>query len=517
MYIKIITIRTKFMTYKDNRAKLNKIANTWGSTGNMEMDFMRNKIDEISNRPEEIAKGEALKEHFSDPRTYRDWLHDSNAWFGRTLAKVPGAIPNAVGGIYDLGTGLLDLGINGATYSFNKLKGTPNKWQWKDYTRPDDKNNWGYNIGNWLNKYVGQPINSVNLPGRMLDYATTAPDKRDDWRYWGMPEYSDALQKADTFNVMGLLEDAAAEAGIGAAVSKAINPLNFKQIKGVLADNGLKLKDYKIVDRVSTPKGKPNTYIRANRHVRNPLSYSTNPRPYTGGSFTSGDFLWGSPSSRPALAYRFGGSSPIIPKNNQPFQISSDPWKHGNPLFILDDTNIQKWPNGKPVITKDMPYTKTDKSIKLADHHHQISVNGSGYSQGWPDSRKALAIEQNMVPRNNNTFYNAIDDKTLANEVGLDDDAFNLLEVVRNPSDNTADVVDVFIPPRFAFKHGTPLSDSMLDYLHLVRKGKTSLNAEESLPLTFLNTSNRVQNLTKAAIVGKATNHIPEYLRRKEN
>lgn len=46
------------MTYKDNRDKLNKIANTWGSTGNMEMDFMRNKIDEISKRPEEQAKAD---------------------------------------------------------------------------------------------------------------------------------------------------------------------------------------------------------------------------------------------------------------------------------------------------------------------------------------------------------------------------------------------------------------------------------------------------------------------------
>lgn len=215
-------MRNTFMSYKDNIDKLNKIASTWGSTGNMEMDFMRNKIDEISQRPEEIAKSEALKEHFSDPKTYRDWLHDSNAWFGRTVSKVPGAIPNALGGIYDLGTGLLDLGINGATYGFNKLKGTPDKWQYKDYTRPDAKHNWGYNVGNWLNRNIGQPINSVNALGRALDYLTTAPDKKEDWSYFSVPEYSDALQKADTFNVMGMLEDAAAEAVTSAGVAKIL-------------------------------------------------------------------------------------------------------------------------------------------------------------------------------------------------------------------------------------------------------------------------------------------------------
>lgn len=213
------------MNYKDNRDKLNKIANTWGSTGNMEMDFMRNKIDEISKRPEEVAKSEALAEHFSDPKTYRDWLHDSNAWFGRTVSKVPGAIPNALGGIYDLGTGLLDLGINGATYGFNKLKGTPNKWQYKDYTRPNAENNWGYNIGNRLNKYIGQPINSLNSPGRAVDWLTIAPDKRKNWSYFSVPEYSDALQKADPFNVMGMLEDAAAEAVASAGVTKATGNL----------------------------------------------------------------------------------------------------------------------------------------------------------------------------------------------------------------------------------------------------------------------------------------------------
>lgn len=465
-------------------------------------------MEDTSKNPEKAARLQAankgLKKHFSKGNTYRDWLHDSNTWARRTMQKVPGAIPYAIGGAYDLLANGIDAIPNYASLAWKSMLGKGNQWHDKKYLRTD--NNWGYKVGDWLTDKVGRPVEStLNMGGQLIDMATSADGHYPGW--YGKPQYSKALQKADPYNIMGMLEDAGADAITGGFIDKLKNPLNYKAIKKVMGESGLDLKDYDIADFVPVPDGGDNVFIRANRHISEPdapnFRFSTPP-----GAFNTAP-VWGSPASRPALAQRFGGSEPLLPKNNQTFKLNYYPGRDGSPMFLFDDRYVQKWSNGRPVITKDIPYDP-NKNISLRNFRHRPKPGV--FSGWWPDERKILANQQGLVPRKSNVVYNAINDKKLAHTVGLDDDSFNLMEVVRNVAEDTKDVKDVFLPSRFIAKPGKLRTAYPVDYLHLVRKGDPSLHVGQTNPLDIL----AYQKPLKNAVYTSIPSVIPESQRTKQ-
>lgn len=204
---------------------INKKAFTFGSTGNQELDWMNNKIQEISQRPEEVAKSEALAEHFSKPETYRDMIHDANTFGTNVIRKTPGLIPNFLGSIYG--------------------------WLWD---KPDNQMS---RFGKWVDKNIGDPLASLNIGSQAIDAATSEPGTRKPGLYQ-MPDgqYSSELKKADPLNFMGFMEDLGSGAivtgGVSAAskipaVSKFVTPTLKAPVKFFKAWNNLGKKAQNIL------------------------------------------------------------------------------------------------------------------------------------------------------------------------------------------------------------------------------------------------------------------------------
>ena len=133
---------------------------------------------ELANTDQGKAARDALSEHFLDPKTYRDGIHDFNTWSTNVVAKTPGFLPNMVGGLYG--------------WAFN------------------DPDNWMSNSGKWVDKYIGKPLASANPIGQAIDALTSEPGTRKPGWQLHDGKYSTALQNADTVGVMPFLEDLAA-------------------------------------------------------------------------------------------------------------------------------------------------------------------------------------------------------------------------------------------------------------------------------------------------------------------
>lgn len=229
-------------------------------------------MEDTSKNPEKAARLQAankgLNKHFSKGSTYRDWLHDSNTWARRTMQKVPGAIPYAIGGAYDLLANGVDAIPNYANLAWKSMLGKGNQWRDKKYLRTD--NNWGYKVGDWLTDNVGKPVEQFANPvgnaisGLTSDNRNHYFDNPSLWqqlfgRPWSeKPQYSQALQKADPLNVMGMLEDTGAESilSTGPTVVKNIKIMNLREklINNYL-NNRLARKQNKFIAYKMIPEG----------------------------------------------------------------------------------------------------------------------------------------------------------------------------------------------------------------------------------------------------------------------
>lgn len=351
---------------------------------------LKQEIQDYKNRSAEQKRdmynaNTGLLEHFSKPATYRDWAHDINAFIRRSVQKVPGAIPNIAGGTYDLATKGADQFISLGDLGVRTAIGKGDSWRYKSYLNPEAQNNWGYKIGAWLNKHIGQPIQkTVNIPGQLIDKATSQTNHS----WYGPTQYSKALQQSGGQPFMNFLEASAAQASVGYNLGRlarktdmALQKMPTLKQRAVLRQLGLNPNDYKATGTVNndlyqmfdTANPKQLLFVRGHKTLPqspNLIGHSS----YTG-SNPHPQRLW----------FATNMNAPYIGN----FKKASDP------IIVANDKYMQKWRNGYPVITYDMP---TD--IVYHKVRSKTPVSQSLFSDGRLRDRKRLAISQQLIPHN---------------------------------------------------------------------------------------------------------------------
>lgn len=194
-------------------------------TNGLENQIYNQEIIKLTQTPEVKAATEALWEHFTDPKTYRDWVHDTNTFGTNVIRKTPGMIPNVIGGTYG--------------------------WL---FDKPD---NWMTRTGKWIDKNVGDPLGAMNIAGQAIDrWTSESGDQKAKWFQMPDGQYSSALRAADPYNFMGFLEDmgsgAIATGGVSAAskipaVAKYVTPTLKAPVEFFKAWNNLGKKAQNIL------------------------------------------------------------------------------------------------------------------------------------------------------------------------------------------------------------------------------------------------------------------------------